>query len=116
MNKKLIALLIALAVLLAGAIGVVVYLESNSPEEGTPSTEGDTAITTAPEDPTEEIVETTEETVGISLPTEDPDEVSPEATFGADNEVPAVTVDPDVPATTEDPDANETPEVTIPGQ
>lgn len=114
MNKKLIALLIVLAVLLAAAIGVVVYLESDSPEQTTPGTEDDSVVTTAPEDPTDEVIETTEETVGISLPTEDPNEVSPEETFGEEDEVPPVTVDPDVPATTEDPDANETPEDIFP--
>lgn len=119
MNKKLIAVLIVLAVLLAAAIGVVVYLESSTPEETKPGVQDETVITTAPEEssvePSEEEIETTEETVGISLPTEDPDDVTPEETFGEEDEVPPVTVDPDVPATTEDPDANETPEDTFPG-
>lgn len=108
MRKKLIAALVVLAVLLACAVGVLIYLENRSAD--VPATEPGTE---APVDTTaasEEAVETTEEeTVGITLETEDPSDVYPEETFTDEDVVPPVTVDPDVPATTEDPDSNELP-------
>lgn len=111
MRKKLIAALIVVALLLACAVGVLIYFENRSdvtPEAGTEAP----ADTNAPEDTTaasEAEVETTEETVGITFATEDPADVYPEETFSDEDVVPPVTVDPDVPATTEDPDANELP-------
>lgn len=107
MKKKLIAAIVVALILLAAAIGVIVYMEREPSE--------DPQQTTAPEastaEPTEESepVETTEETVGISLPTEDPDEVTPEVTFGEEDIVPPVTGET-TPMETEGPDANETPE------
>ena len=64
-----------------------------------------TADTEAPE-----TTEPAQETVGISLPTEDPADAMPEETFGQENEVPDYTMDPDATAGTEDRESNETPE------
>lgn len=108
MKKKLIIALIAALIVLAVAIGVVVYFESNAqvdPGETTEATAGETAGTEA-----QETTEPTQETVGISLPTEDPADAMPEETFGQENEVPDYTMDPDATAGTEDRESNETPE------
>ena len=114
MRKKLIAALIAVCILLAAAVGVLIYMEnkpSQQPDDGT-EPETTAAVDDTSSDPVEttEVIETTEETVGISLPTEDPDTAAPEETFGEEDVLPPATVDPEIPATTEDPDANETPE------
>lgn len=119
MKKTLIAVLIVLSLLLAAAVGVVVYLESKpgeAPEGSTPgtseSTPADTQQTPASEgsDSQEtEPQETTEETVGISLPTEDPNEVGPEYTWPEEEDgtqETSATADPDA---TWDSDENETP-------
>lgn len=110
MRKTLIAAIIVVAILLAAAIGIIVYMESAPSEQGDETTVPETStVQPSEEAETEEPVETTEETVGISLPTENPDEVTPEVTFGEEDIVPPVTGD--IPTgETEDPDANETPE------
>ena len=79
---------LASAVLLAVAVGVIVYLEC---------------------DPGKTTTEPTEETVGLSLPTENPDEVTPEDSFDADDLVPPATVGSENSGETESPDDNETP-------
>lgn len=106
MKKKLIAAIVVVLILLAAAIGVIVYMEKEPTEDPQQTTAPEASVeTTEATDP----VETTEETVGISLPTEDPDEVTPEVTFGEEDIVPPVTGET-APAETEGPDANETPE------
>lgn len=90
MRKKLIAAIIVVLLLIAAAVGVIVYMESG------------------PGDATEP--EVTEETVGISLPTEDPDEVTPEDSFGENDVVPPATDGIEYTGETENPDSNETPE------
>lgn len=104
MKKKLIIALIAALIVLAAAIGVVVYLE-NDRDVNPGETTAATADTEAPE-----TTEPAQETVGISLPTEDPADAMPEETFGQENEVPDYTMDPDATAGTEDRESNETPE------
>ena len=118
MRKKLITALVVAAILLAAAVGVIMFLESNPGETPTPGVEttapaGDNTkpsdAATEPSEPAE-TTEPVEETVGISLPTEDPDDVFPEETFGEEDEVPPITVDPSAPPATEDRDSNELPE------
>lgn len=118
MSKKLLGALIVALLLVAAAASFVFFME-NRPEEVPGETVGTNdgthqsdVSTTVPVEVTEstEQTEPTEETINISLPTENPDEMPPEDTFGEENMVPSVTVDPDVPATTEDPDANVLPE------
>ena len=112
MRKKLIAAIIAVLLLIAAAVAVIFYME-NRPAEQTEETtvptstpvETEPAATEEPTEPTEP----TEETVGLTFPTENPDDVTPEDTFGEDDEVPPVTGDPTT-GETEGPDANETPE------
>lgn len=120
MKKSLIAALIVLSLLLAVAIGVVVYMENKSnddPAESTPAA-SDTNPDDTQENPSEQesetedtAVETTEETVGISLPTEDPNEVGPEYTWPENDTEPDETAAPGDPDATWDPDENETPEM-----
>lgn len=119
MKKKLLFALVALTILLACAVGAIIFLE-NRPD--TPNPEGTEAVlpsngTEAPEIPatdenTEgaENTEVTEAPIEISLPTEDPSDVMPEETFGEEDEVPPVTVDPEATEGTEDRESNETPE------
>lgn len=110
MRKKLITALIVVCILLAAAVGVLVYMESR-PSEQPGETTAPAVTETQGVAETTQPVETTEETVGISLPAENPDEVTPEDTFGEEALVPPVTSGGEnVPETTEDPDANETPE------
>ncbi len=99
LKKKLIAVIIALLLLIAAAVGVIVYMESNGGE----TTGSESGVTDSKDN------EATEETVGLSLPTENSDEVAPDVTFGGENIVPPVTSNTDT-GETEDPDANETPE------
>ncbi len=89
MRKKLIAAIIAALLLLAVAVGVIVYMERDS---GVPNGS-----------------EPTEETVGLSLPTENPDEVAPEDSFDQEDLVPPVTAGSENSGETESPDDNETP-------
>ena len=118
MKKKLIAALIVAILLLAAAVGVVVYMELGRNEDPAGSTPAVTdpvdnrnpssAEETDPEETTEE---PTEETVGISLPTEDPDQVAPEYTWPEDETGSQETAAPVDPDATFDPDENETPEM-----
>lgn len=115
MKKKLIIALIAAAIVLAAAVGAVVYLENKSvvdPAETTAPTTGESVGTEGATDAAEttEATDPTEETIVISLPTEDPSESMPEETFGEENEIPDYTMDPDATAGTEDRESNETPE------
>ena len=115
MKKKLIIALIVAAIVLAAAVGAVVYLENKpavDPTETTAPTTGESVGTEGATDAAEttEASEPTEETIVVSLPTEDPSESMPEETFGEENEVPDYTMDPDATAGTEDRESNETPE------
>lgn len=129
MRKTLIALLIVVSLLLAAAVGFLIYMENDN---DSPETTGPAAETTMPvevgteqTDPVEtDPVETTEETLGFSLPTEDPDEVLPEQTFPEQDQpdateptegnAPAEGTEPSVdPDATFDPDENETPEMPV---
>lgn len=109
MRKKLITALIVVALLLACAIGVLIYFESRNGDAPASGTEAPADANVS----TEAEIETTEETVGITFETEDPADVYPAETFTDEDLVPPVTIDPDVPATTEDPDANEMPPVDL---
>lgn len=118
MKKALIAVLIVLSLLLAAAVGVVVYLETRpgeAPDESTPGTSESTPADTqsAPTGETTEPEETTRETVNISLPTENPDEVGPEFTWPENETGPQETAAPGDPDATWDPDENETPEMGV---
>ena len=115
MKKKLIIALIAVAIVLAAAVGAVVYLENKpaaDPTETKAPITGESVGTEGATDAAEatEATEPTEETIVVSLPTEDPSESMPEETFGEENEVPDYTMDPDATAGTEDRESNETPE------
>lgn len=96
MRKKLITAIIVVLFLIATAVGTIVYLENKPGESTIPESTGNP-------------VETTEETVGLSLPTENPNDVPPEDSFGDDDAAPAATGSA-IPSETEDPDANESPE------
>ena len=110
MRKKLIAAIIVVLILLAAAVGVIVYMEKAPAEAGEETTAPATTVpATSGDETTEAPVETTEETVGLSLPTEDPDDVTPEATFGEEDIMPSVPVETGT-GETEGPDANESPE------
>lgn len=113
--KKLTAVIIVLAILLAAAIGVVVYLETRSdhiPEQTDPvSSEVET--TDAQEENAAETEEPAEATVGISLPTEDPSEVGPDFTWPEEETGTQETAAPAEPDETYDPDENETPEMGV---
>lgn len=115
MKKKLIIALVVAAIVLAAAVGAVVYLENkpaDDPAETTAPVSGETAGTEGSGDAEEttEATEPTEETIIVSLPTEDPSESMPEETFTEENEIPDYTMDPDATAGTEDRESNETPE------
>lgn len=114
MKKKLIIALIVTAIVLAAAVGAVVYLENKpaaDPAETTAPVSGETAGTEGGDaEETTEATEPTEETIIVSLPTEDPSESMPEETFTEENEIPDYTMDPDATAGTEDRESNETPE------
>lgn len=115
MKKKLIIVLIVAAIVLAAAVGAVVYLENKpaaDPTETTAPATGESVGTEGATDAAEatEATDPTEETIVVSLPTEDPSESMPEETFGEENEVPDYTMDPDATAGTEDRESNETPE------
>lgn len=109
MRKTLIAAIIVALVLLAAAIGVIVYMEKVPSEPGKETTAPATSATETTEMPAESTVETTEETVALSLPTENPEEVTPEVTFGEEEDIPSFPVETGT-GETEDPDANLTPE------
>lgn len=114
MKKTLIAVLIVLSLLLAAAVGVVVYMESRAgdePEGSTPGTSESAPADTQqdPSDPETQPATIPEPTVGISLPTEDPDEVGPAYTWPEGETEPAETAAPGDPDATQDPDENETP-------
>ena len=114
MKKSLIAVLIVLSLLLAVAVGVVVYMESKANEDPAESTPGTTESTPADtqQNPSQQETETEtipEATVGISLPTEDPDEVGPAYTWPEGETGPAETAAPGDPDATYDPDENEAP-------
>lgn len=114
MKKSLIAALIVVSLLLVAAVGVVVYMESKSNDEPAGSTPGVSESTPADtqQNPSEQETETEtipEPTVGISLPTEDPNEVGPEYTWPEDETGTAETAAPGDPDATYDPDENETP-------
>ncbi len=112
MRKKLIAAIIAVIICIVAAVGVIIYMENRSSEQptGTTAPATDPARTEGGEaEETTEATEPTEETVGLTFPTEDPEDVTPEDTFGEDDVVPPVTGDPTT-GETESPDANETPE------
>ena len=113
MNKKLIVALCVALILLAAAVGTVIYMEGRSAQDDTPATVpmNTTAAADATAGAAEETTEEpTEETVGISLPAEDPDDVSPEETFTQEDEVTSETEAPQDPQETEDRESNETPE------
>ena len=127
MRKFLIAALVVVSILLAAAIGVVVYMEVfasdhlsiDTPTETTaPETEVDAVVETTAEDVSETSAEETEATLAVteeivpdSMPTEDSADIIPEDTFGQENvAVPGESGNEEIPATTENPDSNETPE------
>ena len=114
MKKTLIAVLIVLSLLLAAAVGVVVYMETRGADEPEGSNPGTTESTPAdtqlnPSEQETEAETIPEPTVGISLPTEDPDEVGPAYTWPEGETGPAETAAPGDPDATQDPDENETP-------
>lgn len=114
MKKSLIAVLIVLSLLLVAAVGVVVYMETKPDEDPAGSTPGASESTPAdtrqdPSDPDTQPATIPEPTVGISLPTEDPDEVGPAYTWPEGETGPAETAAPGDPDATYDPDENETP-------
>ena len=117
MKKTLVAALVVAILLLIAAVGIVIYMETGSADpagsapaitEPSDIRESDAADTTAQEETTEE---PTEDTVGISLPTENPDEVAPEYTWPEDDTGSQETAAPVDPTATVDPDENETPEM-----
>ena len=105
MKRKLIAALIFVSLLLAGAIGVVIYMEHILPAMTQQEQPAD-QTTAAPESqPTQPVP--SEETVGISLPTENPEDRAPVYDFPeGDETLPEQTVDPEA---TFDPDEDEAP-------
>lgn len=120
MKKKLIAALVVAILLLIAAVGVVLYMELG--HNADPAGSGPAASETAPVDDrqpgaaeTGKSGETTEvpeeETAGISLPTENPEEVGPEYTWPEDETGSVETAAPVDPDATFDPDENETPEM-----
>ena len=109
MRKKLIAAIIAVLILIAAAVGVIVFMESKPAEQPGETSSSDVPATVTEPAETEPAVETTEETVGLTFPTENPDDVTPEDTFAEEDVVPPVTGDPTI-GETEGPDANEGPE------
>lgn len=115
MKKALIAVLIVLSLLLAAAVGVVVYMETRPGDTPDGSTSESTPADTqsAPAGETTGPEETTRETVNISLPTENPDEVGPEFTWPENETGPQETAAPGDPDATWDPDENETPEMGV---
>lgn len=109
MRKKLITAIIVLMILVIGAVGGIVFMETRDPAEHTG--ESSPGVST-PNNAEESHNEITEATVGISLPTETPGGVGPEVTFGPEDTPPVQTVDPDMnqdDKATADPDENETP-------
>lgn len=119
MRKKLIAAILIVLILLAAAVAAVLYMEGrlgfNQPEQTTPGTsEAETTLTTDPASTDEAPEATTEPVVEISLPTEDPNDVTPEVTFDPNDTTPPETIDPEAtqdPDATEDPDENALPEM-----
>lgn len=113
MRKKLIAAIIVVCIFLATAIALLVYLENPGREEDPTQTNpgASAGVQSTHEDsqaPTE-----TEETVGISLPTEGTENLAPEFTWSEDNSIPPETAAPVDPDATFDPDENETPEMAV---
>jgi len=109
MKKKLTVALIVLSLLLAAVIGVVVYMETGRMPAGSASTQGPSDGTDAAPEQTDApaATETTEETVGYSLPTEAPEEQAPVYDFPEEDQtLPEETVDPQA---TQDPDEDVTP-------
>lgn len=116
MKKKLIVAIVLLSIVLAAAVGAVVYLESNHQNDPAVTDPSSAMDTSAPQEDTTAAQETeapVEETVGISLPTENPDEVGPEYTWPENETGPQETAAPVDPDATWDPDENETPEMGV---
>ena len=120
MRKTLITALVVFSILLAAAVGVVIYMEnraaSDMPTEPSSVTTGESAADTQQTDakPDEtEPVETTEETLGFSLPTEDPAERAPEQTVSEEEQQSTATAPSADPDATFDPDENETPQMPV---
>ena len=118
MKKALITAIVIAALLLAAAVGVLVYLQTGNGDHNGEKLPAASETTPAenPEgsgDDQQEPQQTTEETVGISLPTEDPDEVGPAYTWPEDEEGTGETAAPADPDATYDPDENETPPMPV---
>ena len=120
MKKKLIAALVVAIFLLIAAVGVVLYMELGNhagPSGSTPAASESVPADTAKSDTGEtdgsenNSEKSEEETVGISLPTENPEEVGPAYTWPEDDTGSAETAAPVDPDATFDPDENETPEM-----
>lgn len=114
MRKKLIAAIVVALISLAAAVAVVFFMENKSPFNEIGENGGESFVETTDEPKADVTAEPTEETVGISLPTENSDEVTPELTIAPEDFVPAETSDSDEtqdPNATEDPDENATPEI-----
>ncbi len=109
MRKKLIAAIVVALILLILTVCAAIYLENKSAEIPEQTSPEETSAVDATVEITEAPAEPTEETVGMTFPTENPDDVTPEDTFTDENIVPPVT-DYSGTGETEDPDANETPE------
>lgn len=112
MKKKLIVAIVLLSLVLAAAVGAVVYLENNGRDVPSVTEPASDVVTTAPQEDTtapQETEATEEATVGISLPTENPDEVGPGYTWPEDETGTQETAAPVDPDATWDPDENETP-------
>lgn len=110
MRKKLIAAIVVVLILLAAAVGVLIYLE-NRPGETPDETKPGASETQGVPSENETEKEAEEVTVGISLPTENPDEVGPDYTWSENDTTPPETAAPAEPGATQDPDENETPEM-----
>lgn len=113
MRKKLIAALVIVCILLAAAIGVLIFLEWGGNLAETEPSETSTAAPTAGTEASDVPVETTEETVGISLPTEGEEERTPEVTWVEEEQETVETMPSVDPDATFDPDENELPEVPV---
>lgn len=113
MKKKLIVAIVIVCILLAAAVAMLVYLETRQPDAQNETQPGETvsSVETQPSAPETQPQESTEETVGISLPTENPEEVGPPVTFPEEGESEVVTTPPDASEHIPDEDENETPKI-----
>lgn len=108
MRNKLIAALIVVCILLAAAVGVLLFLE-----QGGNLPDASNGESTAGQDHTDAPADDTEETVGISLPTEGEEERAPEVTWDEEEQVQVETAPSVDSEATYDPDENALPELPV---